>query len=253
MPKKTPDTSDPLKPVDYLKQQQPGKPIAEVLANVFRQRIMDGEYLPGTRMVETEITELYGVSRGPVREAFRKLIADGLLETQKHKSPVVRGVDKERFAQMFQVRAVLEGLAARLVAARSTHKSVRAIMTKELDLWQTMDLDDALGFVSANTAFHTLMRDHCANQVLQEEIDRLAIPGFKAVFAPTATRKDVAASVKEHSAVLSAVLDGDGAKAERHMVKHVEASAVRVIANYTDTLFDRRRRELARLKGTDGV
>ena len=236
------------KPVDYLKSKAPGRPVADILAELFRKRILDGEYLPGMRMIETEITQLYGVSRGPVREAFRKLIAEGLLVAEKHKSPVVRGVGKEQFYQMFEVRSVLEGLAARIAAGKMHEPDKRAWVDQQIAVWNNVDSLSGQAFVDANTLLHDGLRDLIDNQVLEEQIHRIAIPGFKAVFGPTVTRDDIDLSARQHMEILQAIRSGEGAKAERAMISHVMDTADRVTSHFSDSLFDRRLRELEKLK-----
>lgn len=235
-------------PVDFLKQKAPNRSVADMLADVFRKRILEGEYLPGMRLVETDMTELYGVSRGPVREAFRRLIAEGLLVAEKHKSPVVRGVGKKQFYQMFEVRSVLEGLAARLAAAAMTDPRKRDWVASEIDIWSPGRAWNEHDFVAANTLLHEGIRTLIDHEVLDDQIQRIAIPGFKAVFRPAVTMADIRASAAQHVNILKAIHAGDGKRAERHMVDHVMDSAERVIVHFNDELFDRRLRELDRLK-----
>lgn len=236
------------KPVDFLKQNAPDRSVADMLADIFRKRILEGEYLPGMRLVETDMTELYGVSRGPVREAFRRLIAEGLLIAEKHKSPVVRGVGKKQFYQMFEVRSVLEGLAARLAAQSVSDPRKRDWVAKEIDLWSSARGWTELEFVASNSALHEGIRDLIEHEVLDDQIQRIAIPGFKAVFQPAVTSADIKTSAAQHVDILKAIFAGDGKLAERHMVDHVMDTAERVTAHFNDELFDRRLRELDRLK-----
>lgn len=235
-------------PVDFLKQKAPNRSVSDMLAEVFRKRILEGEYLPGMRLVETDMTELYGVSRGPVREAFRRLIAEGLLVAEKHKSPVVRGVGKKQFYQMFEVRSVLEGLAARLAASSIIDPRKREWVASEIDIWSSDKAWTEHDFVAANSLLHDGIRDLIKHEVLDDQIQRIAIPGFKAVFRPTVTAADTKASATQHVDILKAIYAGDGKQAERHMIDHVMDTAERVIVHFNDELFDRRLRELDRLK-----
>lgn len=233
---------------DFLKQMSPDRSVADVLAEVFRKRIIEGEYLPGMRMVEAEMAKIFGVSRGPVREAFRRLIAEGLLEAEKHKSPVVRGVGMTQFRQMFEVRAVLEGFGAQLCARNVVRPEHRAWAEQELALWRDASFPTLEAFVAANTAFHAGLEAMAEHDVLAEQIDKLAIPGYKAVFGPTVTAIDIALSSSQHAGILEAILAGDEALAHARMVAHVLDTRDRVTANFRPELFDRRLRELDRLR-----
>mgnify|MGYP002780600293 CR=1 FL=1 len=236
------------RPVDFLKQKAPDRSVADMLADIFRKRILEGEYLPGMRLVETDMTELYGVSRGPVREAFRRLIAEGLLTAEKHKSPVVRGVGKKQFYQMFEVRSVLEGLAARLAAQSMSDPRKREWVAKEIERWSADNEWTEQDFVAANSTLHEGLRDLIEHEVLDDQIQRIAIPGFKAVFLPAVTNADIKVSAAQHVDILKAVYASDGRAAERNMVDHVMDTAERVTIHFNDELFDRRLRELDRLK-----
>jgi len=234
-------------PVEYLKQLSPDRSVADALAEVFRKRIETGEYLPGMRLVEAEISKLFGVSRGPVREAFRRLIAEGLLDAEKHKSPVVKGIGREQFRQIFEVRAVLEGFAARLAAKNARSVTDRGRLEALLDVWSA-GFSDPDQFVAANTEFHATLLALADHAVLAEQITKLAIPGYKAVFRPVVTADDMVASAQQHTGILRAVLAADEQLAERRTIDHVLDTSRRIGANFRPELFDRRVRELERLR-----
>jgi DNA-binding GntR family transcriptional regulator len=233
--------------VELLKEQSPDRSVADVLAEILRKRILDGEYLPGERLVEAEITKLYGVSRGPVREALRRLIAEGLVEAEKHKSPVVRGIGKEQFIQIFDVRAVLEGFAARLAARKIKQSPYRKWAQSEQARWSKAQFT-ADDFVAANTAFHDNLHAMADHEVLLEQINQLAIPGYKAVFRPVVTPEDIKLSSSQHAAILKAILAGKEDEADRLTVAHVLDTSKRITASFGHELFDRRLRELERLR-----
>lgn len=234
----------------YLKAQAPDRPVAEVLADILRALIMDGTFLPGERLVEADICKLYGVSRGPVREALRRLLAEGLLDAEKHRSPTVRGIDKEQFAQTFQVRGVLEGYAAALAAKNVTDIETAAMLREEAARWRAGSYSQIPSeFVEANTRFHSLVMNLAAHQLLAAQIGQLAIPGYKAVFAPLIQADDMELSAHEHAAVLDSIAAGEAEKAEAALRTHVHRSGARIAASYSSELFDRRLRELERLRG----
>lgn len=87
------------------------------LVDWLRSGILNGRYAPGQRLVEADLTHNFKVSRGPVREAFRRLSAEGLLQMVPHRGALVRKLCYEETVEMFQIRSGLEPLAARLAAA----------------------------------------------------------------------------------------------------------------------------------------
>lgn len=96
----------------------PRASLAETLAARMVDAMRAGELTPGERIVEATLAARFGVSRGPLREALKALEAEQLVERQPGRSPRVRTVSPEEAAQMVVMRATLEGMAARLVAAR---------------------------------------------------------------------------------------------------------------------------------------
>jgi DNA-binding GntR family transcriptional regulator len=232
---------------DFVKHRSTDRSVADVLAEIFRKQIIDGELLPGMRLIEAELVKLYGVSRSSVREAIRRLTAEGLVISEKHKSPTVRGVSKEQFMQMFDVRGVLEGFAARLAARNANDPLRRRWAQDEYDLWAAGLFASHDAFVAANTAFHAGILDMANHDVLHQQVAKLALPGYKMVFAPVVTDTDIALSSRQHAGILRAILDGDEELAERRMIAHVEDSSQRVTANYSDALFDFRLRELEKI------
>jgi DNA-binding GntR family transcriptional regulator len=234
---------------DFLKQKAPDKSVADMLADIFRKRIMEGEFLPGMRLVEAELTKLYGVSRGPVREAIKRLIAENLVEAEKHKSPTVRGVGQAQFREMFEVRAILEAFAAGLAAKRA-NDTAAAECGREAERWRRGDYANGIEqFVDANTRFHRTVTDLADHTTLSAQIEQLAIPGYKAVFKPMVTPRDMAISARQHADILEAIAGRKPEVAERKMRQHVEESKDRVVGLYDVGLFDRRLRELERIKG----
>jgi len=98
----------------------PRAPLAETLAARMVEAMRSGELTPGERIIEAALAARFGVSRGPLREALKSLEAEQLVERRPGHSPRVRRISPAEAAQMVVMRATLEGLAARLVAARCT-------------------------------------------------------------------------------------------------------------------------------------
>ncbi|MDB5376768.1 MAG: putative GntR family DNA-binding regulator [Rubritepida sp.] len=98
----------------------PRASLAETLAARMVEAMRAGELAPGERIIEATLAARFGVSRGPLREALKSLEAEQLVERQPGHSPRVRSISPDEAAQMVVMRATLEGMAARLVAARCT-------------------------------------------------------------------------------------------------------------------------------------
>ncbi|HSP74486.1 MAG TPA: GntR family transcriptional regulator, partial [Gaiellaceae bacterium] len=99
----------------------------DAAADLIRQAIMDGRLRPGQRLTETGLAKDLGISRTPVREALRVLQTEGLVESTPYQGSTVRTYDVEDLDDMYQLRALLEGHAARRAAQRITRDGVEQL------------------------------------------------------------------------------------------------------------------------------
>tara|TARA_R110002096_G_scaffold424348_2_gene632215 strand:+ start:2555 stop:3289 length:735 start_codon:yes stop_codon:yes gene_type:complete len=240
---------DPLK--QFIKNKALNKPISEVLADIFRNKIIDGNLLPGTRLVEAELCKLYSVSRGSVREALRVLESEDLIEVEKHRSPTVKGVNIKKFSQMFEVRSVLEAYAANL-AAQSIKKSGEDLRwaKKELIDWREHKFsNDVQEFIAQNRELHSRLLRIANLELLTAQVNSLTMPGYRSVLEPMLTQEQMDASSNQHAEILEAVVNGDGERAEAAMRHHIGQSRKRVVESFPAGFLDPRMSELKRLQG----
>src|SRR5512134_3171820 len=90
------------------------KTVVEATIEAIKSGIFEGRYAPGQRLIEADLTRELSVSRGPLREALGRLVADGLVEIEPYRGAIVARPSREDVANTLQLREVLEGLAARL-------------------------------------------------------------------------------------------------------------------------------------------
>ena len=133
--------------------------LREQIKDVILQRILDGDYEPGARLVETRIAQELGVSQAPVREALRDLEQLGCIVHEPFRGCSVRAFSAEELIEAFPVRAALEALAARLAAERISEAELLRL-AELLDTMHAAAADgDAHGQSQANAAFHaTIVR-----------------------------------------------------------------------------------------------
>ncbi len=182
------------------------------------EEIARGDLAPGARLRETELAERLGISRTPVREAIRQLEADGLVAHIPRQGATIRQLDYPEVMELYEMRAVLEGTAARLAA--------RAASEIELDELEALNLEmaHASGPVAyaLNRQFHMTLLDAAKNRYLIKSVQSLQktllIIG-KSTLHDAARATD---AVAEHTAVLQALHARDGAQAEALMRDHIE-------------------------------
>ncbi len=189
-----------------------------------RQDILAGRAPAGWRLVEWELTSRFAVSRGPVREALRRLAAEGLIEHQPHRGALVRRLSAREIRELFQIRVEMESLAARLAAAAGDPER-RARFAEAI----RPILDDSPRtlpeYLTENAAFHEAIMALADNFQLRDVAMRLHLPLIMAQVGDVLTPDVLRTSVREHRAVANAILERDADAAVANMRAHLERAA----------------------------
>ncbi len=196
-----------------------------------RDDILAHRLSPGERLVECDLTSRFGVSRGPVREALRRLAAEGLIEHAPHRGAVVRCLSPREIRELFQIRVEMESLAARL-AAEAAVPDARARFAEEI----RMIFDNAprrvVAYLEENAAFHEAIMRLAGNRQLEELSMRLHLPLIMAQVGDALTVEVLRTSVDEHRAIASAILAHDAAAAGATMRAHLERAAALALTRF---------------------
>lgn len=201
--------------------------VVDYAIEAIKHGILEGEYAPGQRLIEAELTQRLGVSRGPLREALRRLAADGLIDIEPYRGATVTRLSRAGLADLFQVREVLEGLAARLAAERIDVDGNRARAERMRDeLRRPPEAADANAYLEDNDRFHQFVIDLSGNTVLARQVSQLQLPPMRSAFFRLINAELNAQSVAQHAAILDAVLEGDAGRADRAMADHVRRTAL---------------------------
>ncbi|MCC5984211.1 MAG: GntR family transcriptional regulator [Rhodobacteraceae bacterium] len=177
-----------------------------------------GIYKPGARLVESELAERFGVSRTPIREALQRLETQSLL-TRDGRSLIVASLDHNQLAELYVVRAELEGLAARLAARHATAEEVRVLRGMVEDDRKLLDDPEAMS--RANRRFHKQIHLASHNRYLVQQLD--LVHRSMALLASTSIAAEGRPSetVAEHSAITEAIAAGDGEAAYQALKDHI--------------------------------
>lgn len=200
-----------------------------LVQEALEQQIVAGDLKPGDPLREGAIATAMGISRGPVREAFRMLEARGLVDFAKNCGVQVRRLDGEQAAQIYQVRIPLEGLIGDMAAKRARAESgpVLAPIMEQMRL--LVERQDVAAYAGQNLEFHDTLARLTGNLALHDTYRRLVIQlklfrthTFK--HAPETIRDSLA----EHTAIYEAVLNQDSPTASRLLSEHAEDSLRRL-------------------------
>jgi DNA-binding GntR family transcriptional regulator len=173
--------------------------------------ILDGEIRPGDRLIEMQIARAYGTSQGPVREALRELEMLGFVRSEMHRGTYVRDPWHRGMHELFQVRAGLEELAARLATPRLCD-DVSALQAE-------VDAMDGPAAVEHSERFHRLIVEASDNQLLLTMWSSLGITGHTAL-TMVALKPDPATIALSHQPIVDAIASGDPELACRASREH---------------------------------
>jgi len=222
-----------------IRQGGVGQGVPERLAEAIR----GGRYAPGQRLVESELTAELGVSRGPVREALRRLAAEGLVEIVPHRGALVRRLTREQALELFEIRTELEALAARRAANRVGETCVRerfehdtAPIRRDDPRYSTAD------YLAENRNFHAAIYRAAGNGELARLDRQMQLSLLLAQISPALTAQAILSSLAEHRAISRAILAGDAAAADAASRAHMER-ATALVASMPAELFRREKLE----------
>lgn len=194
----------------------------QIVADYLSAAIRKGRYVPGQRLVETELTAELGVSRGPVREAFRRLSAEGLIEIVPNRGAVVRRLSATEALDLFEIRTELEALAARSAAGKMSDQCVRGGFEADTaPIWEEEPRLSTSDYILENRRFHAALFTAAGNRQLAALNEKLQLSLIMSQIAANLTSEVIAASLSEHRGIAKAVLAGDAAGAEAAMRDHL--------------------------------
>ncbi len=197
--------------------------LPERIAASLREAIVSGELPAGTRLVEQDVAKRFGVSRVPLREAFRMLAGEGLVSINPHRGAMVSEVSEGELIELFAVRALIEGHAAARLAAQPDAQALDRLDLMVADMKSAVRRRRFELYYSLAADFHDALVRARGGQVLwqmYEQIRRM-LRRYQAVMAglPESPRR----SIIEHEEILAAIRGGDEAAAEHAAKAHVGA------------------------------
>jgi len=183
--------------------------------------IRAGALSPGDRLTETELAQRLGISRTPVREAIRQMESDGLVIHVPRVGAVVRTLEYAEITELYEMRAVLEGTAARFAA-----RAASAVELAELEAInaEMKMAGDTHSLSESNHMFHTVLLNAARNRFLLKAVD--AVQKTLLILGPSTMEEGsrAAEAIAEHEQLLCALRDQDSEAAESTMRTHIEAA-----------------------------
>lgn len=189
---------------------------------VLRRLILSGELPPGERLREIPISERLGVSRTPVREAFRTLAAEGLIDLLPNRSVEVSEINNEDAADAFAVLGVLEALAARFACERMPDEKIQALTDLQVMMEDQFATADRVGYTETNRQIHELIVAGSENVALITAWRMILPRAQRARTLNNLDRRRWADAVREHREMLTAMQNRNGDALAEIMQEHFD-------------------------------
>ncbi len=193
----------------------------EALREGIERMILFGEFAPGERLNELDLSARLNVSRGPIREVLRLLEQAGLVRIVPNRGAVVRKVTIEEMLDLYDIRAGFARTAGRLLANRATKQQIAILQDLYGAMVEETERRDVQAYYRLNVEFHERLLEFTGNRHLIEldlaVRNQLQISLRKAAFTPSQLR----ISNAEHKKILDAIVDGNAERAGLAFERHV--------------------------------
>jgi DNA-binding GntR family transcriptional regulator len=213
--------------------------LREKILETIRDAILKGSLKPGERVSEPELAERFGISRTPIREAFRQLESEGYLLVIPRKGAVVASLSERDVEEFYAIKIILEGFAARIAAEKLSDKDIERLEAINEKLQKLADEGDVKNFFKVHDEFHEVFIKASGNEKLLELINQLVMKFKRLRLASLSVPGRMDISVKEHEQLIEAFKKHDGHSADS-LVRHTAIIGAEVLI---DSMAEELRRE----------
>jgi DNA-binding GntR family transcriptional regulator len=208
--------------------------LAQDAAAVLREQILSGGLRRGTHLVEAKLASRLGVSRGTIREAFKALVTDGLIEEEPRRGAFVVTLSADDVREIYEIRAAVEGCAARRLAGRADPEAIQELVAVVAEIRAAAQSGDLAAVRRADLRFHERLCALSGNGRLHQIFMRY-VPAIQTLLhfdeLPYAS---LDASADEHRALLDAIESRDVDLSSRLLEAHVVEAGERVAGYFED-------------------
>ncbi len=197
--------------------------LREQILDTIRKQILRGKLKPGERVAEPELAEQFGISRTPIREAFRQLESEGYLTVVPRRGAVVASLSDRDVQEFYAIRSVLEGYAAELAAGHLSEKDLARLDTINQKLKRSAQTGNGKAFCQAYDEFHATFLKASDNSKLFELIQQLGMKFSSSRIAALIESGQMAFPEVDYDDVLEAFRRQDG-KTAKSLVKQSAAT-----------------------------
>lgn len=218
--------------MEIINNEKSSQPLSAGLYQEIQKDILSGELPSNSKLTEAAICKRYGVSRTPVREAFRQLEADGLIENIPNRGAFVTGLSKRDISDLWDLRTLFEIQAVEWAIKRMTAEDIDVLReTVEFMEFYTLK-DDIEKVLSFNSQFHNTIYVGTKDRMIQKTLSAYQTYLKHSAPARTFTSDYLKSILEEHKAIFDAFENKNVAAGRKAMQYHMEQSKLRRISNY---------------------
>lgn len=215
--------------VEYNETDSASSSLSRRIFSQIQNDILNGVYEPGESLIETRLSEELGVSRTPVREALRQLELEGLVQSIPNRGVRVKGVSAKDIQDIYTIRMLIEGLAARWAAEKITPGEME-------ELKEAVDLEefftrrnDYSHLMKLDSRFHDIIFKASKSKPLMHTLSTFHHYVQKARKISLSNPKRAMEVLSEHKAIMQAIIDKNADTAERLTIEHVKNASRNLI------------------------
>lgn len=222
-----------MNPLKLDEIQKLAAPLRLQVLDGLRRAIIDGRLAPGARLIERELTEMMNVSRTVIREALRQLESEGLIANVPNKGPVVRALSLDEAKDLYTIRAVLEGLAARLFVQHAGDADIKRLAQALDVVIGAYERGDAQEVLETKNRFYDILFESAGSETLSSMLGTLHARIWRwralGLSHPQRSNSRSKESIKGLRAILAAIRKRDAAAAETLTREEAQSAAAEVI------------------------
>ena len=196
--------------------------LREQIVDFIKDSIVSGRLKPGERVPESDIAENLGISRTPIREAFRQLESEGFITVTPRKGAVVSPITDRDVKEFYEIKSLLEGYAARTACDKMTDKEIKRLESLNASMVKCEAKEDFKGFFRYDNDFHATFLRACGNDKLLAMVHGLVqqFERFRMTALSLPGRMEV--SLKQHSDIIDAFKESNATKVETLVMANAE-------------------------------
>ena len=198
------------------------RPLFRQLADQLREMILAGDFEPGERLQEMELSARFGVSRTPFREALKVLSSEGLVTLSPNKGAAISQLTDEELAEVFPVMGAFEGLAGELACLHISDDEITDIATLHDEMVESFKQRALQNYYATNQKIHAALFAAARNATLSKQYDLLAGRVRRARFRGGMSEQRWAQAVDEHEQMLAALRVRDGRRLGEILRRHAD-------------------------------